>query len=297
MPRLRIRGFEPGLPEATRRRVVLVLVAAVLGISSSAVIIRGIEADALAVAAWRTVVASAVLFPAARGELRRLGRRDLAKSGVAGIFLGLHFWLWFASLDHTTVLRSTVMVSTVPVWTGLLEAALGRSPPARYWVGTAIALVGVGCLSAGSGGGGHLYGDALAAAAAWMWAGYFVLGKDVRARVGTVTWMCLACGAAALLLWPLALVGGVAVAGFSPLTWALLGASILGPQLIGHQGFAYAVRFLPAATLATVALLEPVGATLLAAVVLGEVPGPSALLGGGVLLAGVGWATAEVAPE
>ena len=147
------------MPPATQRRVLAVLAAAVLGISSSAVIVRGIDADALSVAAWRTLGAALILLPAARTELRLLSGRDLMKSAVAGVFLGLHFWLWFASLDLTTVLRSTVVVSTVPVWTGLAEAVLGRPPPRRFWLGTLIALVGVGILSAGGDGGGHWSGD------------------------------------------------------------------------------------------------------------------------------------------
>lgn len=284
-------GFAAEVPAATRRWVVIVLAGAVLGISSSAVIVRGIDADALAIAAWRTLGASLLLLPAARSELARLDRRDLLKIGVAGAFLGLHFWLWFASLDHTTVLRSTVMVSTVPVWTGIVEALLGRAPPRRFWLGTAVAIVGVAVLSGGGGSGGGWTGDALAAVAAMMWAGYFVIGRDVRERVGTVAWMCLACASAAALLWPAAALTGVGMVGFPPWTWLLLGLAILGPQLIGHQGFAYAVRFLPAATIAMVALLEPVGATLLAALFLGELPGPEAVLGGAILLCGVVWAT------
>jgi drug/metabolite transporter (DMT)-like permease len=146
-------------------------------------------------------------------------------------------------------------------------------------------------LSAGGDGGGHWSGDLLALVAAMMWAGYFILGRDVRRRVSTVTWMCLACASATALLWPLALIGGTTMTGFSGATWLLLALSVLGPQLIGHQGFAYAVRYLLAATIAMIALLEPIGASALAALVLGEIPGPEALIGGVVLLAGVVWAT------
>jgi drug/metabolite transporter (DMT)-like permease len=286
-------GFTTGTSPAQRRRVILVLCAAVLGVSSSAVLVRSMEASSLAISAWRTLGAATLLSPLFVQKLRHVERRDLGAIVLAGVFLGLHFWMWFESLSHTTVLRSTVLVCLVPLWTGLIEALVWkRVPPRRFWIGTCISLIGASLLSPFTmPGEASWYGDALALSAGVLWALYFLIGKDVRARVGTMTWMGLACAAAAGLLWPIALATQTVMWGYEPLTWWLLLAAVLGPQLVGHQGFAYAVRWLPASTIALVTLLEPVGASALALIVLDEWPPPIAIVGGAFLLVGLAAAT------
>lgn len=271
----------------------LVLGLAVLGISSSAVIVRGMTADPLAIAAWRTLGAALVLSPALRRGLPSLSARDALAIGVAGALLGLHFWTWFASVQATTVLRSTLLVCLTPAWTALIEWGLdGVRPRATYAIGLLIALPGVLLLGA-DGGEASLLGDALALVAGGLWSVYMLVGRSVRQRVDTGTYMALACAASAAVLFPVALAGGVRLTGFPGATWGLIGLAVLLPQLVGHQGMAYAVRWVRASTISAVTLLEPVGAALLAAGLIGEVPGPRAALGSALVLAGIALATRE----
>ena len=76
--------------------------------------------------------------------------------------------------------------------------------------------------------------------------------------------------------------------GFAAASWMALAGMALGPQLIGHIGLNYAVRYVPAATVAALLLLEPVGASVLGALLLGEIPSTQELLGGLLILVGVG---------
>ena len=284
-------GFDADTDRATRRRVVLVLLAAVLGVGSSAVLVRAMVAPALAIAAWRTLGSAALLSPALPAARSTVGRRDLASIAVAGAALGLHFWAWFASLEQTTVLRSTVLVCLVPAWTAALEWALwGVRPRASHWLGLAVALPGFALL-AGTGGEASASGDLLAVLAGILWSVYLLIGRQVRQRVQIAAYMGLVCLAAAALLFPLALWTHTPLLGWPAATWALIAAAILGPQLVGHQGFNYAVRYLPATTISSIMLLEPVGATLLAAIVLREVPHPAAAVGALLVLVGITVAT------
>jgi drug/metabolite transporter (DMT)-like permease len=287
-----VLGVDPATPPAVRARLALVLAAAVLGISSSAVLVRGMTgADPLAIAAWRTLATAILLLPWARTAAPNLSARDAVSIVAAGAALGLHFWSWFASLNATTVLRSTLLVCTVPGWTALLEwAILGERPSRRHWVGLLIALPGLGLL-AGSGGDATWSGDGLALVAAMLWAVYFLLSRSVRQRTGAGATMAGLCAVAAAVLFPVALATGTPLVGFPPATWGLLALAVLGPQLLGHLGFVYAVRWIPASTVSMITLLEPVGASALAAVVLGELPGPAAALGAGIVLGGIGVAT------
>lgn len=281
-------GFDPDTPRATRRRVIVVLAFAMLGISSSAVLVRGMGAPALAIAAWRTLGSALLLAPPGARGLPGLGRRELVGTIGAGLALGLHFWAWFASIQHTTVLRSTLLVCLVPAWTALLEwIGSGVAPRRAHWLGLGLALPGLGILAGTSAGEASWLGDLLAIAAGWLWAGYLLVGRRVRQRVEITTYMGLVCLAAACLLFPTAWLTHTPLVGWPWQTWALLFAAIAGPQLLGHQGFNYAVRWLPASTISILMLFEPVGAAGLAALLLDERPPPSVGAGALLVLAGI----------
>ena len=106
---------------------------------------------------------------------------------------------------------SVVLVTTTPLWVGLLaplraaRAALTR----RVALGILLALAGgvvVGLADAGGGavaapGGRALLGDLLALAGAWMMAGNLLVGRRLRADLGLVPYVSLVyCAAAVLLL-------------------------------------------------------------------------------------------------
>jgi drug/metabolite transporter (DMT)-like permease len=67
--------------------------------------------------------------------------------------------------------------------------------------------------------------------------------------------------------------------------------------LIGHQGFNYAIRYVRASVVSIVTVLEPVGATVLAAIILHEVPGTPVFAGACLIMGGVYWATREIGPS
>ena len=269
-------------------RVALVLAVAILAVSTAGTLVKlAPDAPPLSIAFWRVAVAAMILLPGARP----VAKRDVWLTALGGLFLALHFWAWFLSLRETTVMRSTLLVCLTPVWTALFEWAFFRSKPTpRFGAGIAIALGGVGPMVAGggaSGGGGSVTGDALAALGGLLGAAYFTIGRAVRARVPIAPYGALSCAATAAWLGVLTLASGDPFLGFADDTWLAILALALGPQLLGHLGFNYAVGRLPAAIVAAVILLEPIGATAVAAGVLGERPGWMDGLGGVLALVGV----------
>lgn len=282
----------------------LVLGAAILGISVSGPLARLSAAHPLAIASWRLTFALLIIagFLAATGtwrEYRGLTRRDFLIASGAGALLAVHFWTWIASLGLTSVAASVVLVNMHPVVIVAGSALwLGERPTKRQLLGIAIALAGAAVLGLGEAAAegsstrtasANLLGQGLALIGATAVGLYYLAGRSVRQRLSLWPYVGLVYGAclATLLLfvaimrvplWPL------------PAREFLIFAGIaLGPMMLGHTGFNWALRYAPAYVVSLAVLAEPVGATLLAALIpgIGEIPGPWTIVGGVIILGGL----------
>ena len=279
-------------------QVPIALGAAVLAISAGGVLARvAEEAAAPVIGFWRVGLCGVLLAPALFSSRLRgqISWKDVGITAIAGLCLALHFWTWIASLERITVMRSVVLVTLAPLWVGLMEWKLDAKAPSRlFWGGVGLALLGVlvmGLVSVDGLAGGDLLGDGLALLGGVLSSAYLVIGREVRQRVAFLPYGAMVCLLAAAWLLPIALSSGTPMVGFQDKTWLALGALALGPQLLGHVGFNYAVRYVKASLIASLILLEPVGATLLGVLILGEIPGILELCAGGIILSGVVIAT------
>jgi drug/metabolite transporter (DMT)-like permease len=86
-----------------------------------------------------------------RGEIARLGRRDLLFVLFSGLFLALHFATWITSLFYTTIASSVVIVETIPVWTALLSPFVTGDRVSRMsWLGIGISFAGMLIITTGT---------------------------------------------------------------------------------------------------------------------------------------------------
>ncbi len=269
------------------------LAVAVAAVSTSAPLIAATAAPALAIAAWRNLMAVAVLLPLAlalrRAELRTLGRRGWGLSLLAGALLAGHFASWVPSVTLTSVASSTALVSTQPVWAALLARAAGRQVSRPAWVGILVAVAGAAMitgadvtLSARA-----VVGDLLALLGGILAAGYVTAGAAVRARTSTTTYTTVCYSACALLLVLVCLLAGQPLAGYPAGTWVKLAALTVGAQLLGHSLVNVVLRSTSPTVVSLAILFEAPGAALLAALWLGQLPPVSVLPGIVVLLAGL----------
>ena len=271
--------------------------------SFSAVLVRLADAPAFAIAFYRCAMAAAVLLPFAlsrRGqELRSLSRTQVGLAVLAGAFLAAHFATWIPSLSYTSVAASSVLVTTQPLWVAVFGRVVGERVSRRALVGIAVAFGGTLVISGGDlgGGGRALAGDGLAIAGAICAAAYVLSGRNLRRDLSLVSYVAIVYTTAAALL-ALAMVGSrTHFAGYEPKVWLLFLAITAGPQLMGHTVFNYLLGHLEAGVVAVAIMAEPVGATLLALVILGETPPVAAVAGGGLILAGVYLAIASQVRE
>ena len=281
----------------------IVLILAVLATTCAGPLIRLAAAPALAIAFWRL----ALVLPVTGGLAWREARssdatavgdpvgKALPLMALSGLMLAVHFWTWIASLRFTTVASSVVLVSLKPVFAwGLAAVWLGEHPQPRERWGIVIAVLGAILIGFADARGsiGALGGDLLALAGALAAAGYYVIGRRVRATVGVWAYASVVYAVAAATLAGLALGSGVGFTGYATRDWMIFAALAAGPMLVGHTGLNYALKHYRATTVNVAALGEPVGAGVLAWLIpaIHEVPGPLALVGSVVTLGGIGLA-------
>lgn len=279
-------------------RVFVVLLFAVGVISAASIMIRLAEAPALVIAAYRLGVTGLLVGPTAfalrRRELRALDRRDWLLSLLSGAFLSLHFILWISSLQFTSVASSVVFVTTNPIFVGLGSFfILGERLP-RVLIG-GIVLAVVGAVMIGSGdlalGGTALAGDLLALLGGIAHTGYLLIGQRVRVKTDVLSYIAIVYGMAAALTLIAAVLSGISVVGYPAMTYVWMVLLALGPQILGHSSYNWALRYVSAAAVAVIILGEPVGAAILAYVILGEGLTWWKVIGGALVLSGIYLAT------
>ena len=255
--------------------------------------IRLAGAPALAVAFWRCLLGVAILLPPAlvRGDRFPQGR-TLYVGIASGVALGAHFGFWISSLDFTSVAASVVLVSNTPVFVAVLAyLVLGEKTTPLSFVGILVALAGTAVIAQdGSVGSAALFGNALALLGAVTFTVYVLIGRSQRSAaepVGVLPYSIVLYSAAALALLPVALLSGDRLWGYSGETWLWLAAIAVGPQIMGHTVFNWALRYVEASVISGTVLAEPVLAAVLAWLVLSEKPGSATILGGVIVLAGI----------
>jgi drug/metabolite transporter (DMT)-like permease len=273
----------------------------VVVVSFAAILIRFAQADgasSLAIAAVRLTVAAIVLAPfawlRAGGEMLRLHRRELGLCMLSGALLAVHFWAWITSLEHTSVASSTALVTTNPLWVALASAVLLRERPGGAAIaGIVLTLAGsmlvftADASRASNPDSAPMLGNALALVGAIAASGYLLVGRALRARISLTAYIWLAYSSAAVLLVAAALATGISFASLPGTAWTFMIALALGPQLIGHTTFNWALRRLTATFVAVAILGEPVGSALLAYFLFGEQFGALQFAGFVVLLFGI----------
>ncbi len=132
-----------------------------------------------------------------------------------------------------------------------------------------------------------MLGNALALAGAVSASGYLLVGRALRARVSLTAYIWLAYSSAAILLVAATIATDTSLAALPRTAWLFMIALGLGPQLIGHTAFNWALRRLTATFVAVAILGEPVGSALLAWLLFGETFSPLQFAGFVLLLAGI----------
>lgn len=285
---------------ASRPRVIAGLGAGVVVLSFASVIIRVTPAPSIVIAAGRMAVAALVLtpffwarFPERRAELKTVPIWPML---VSAVLLAAHFALWIESLNRTSVASSVVLVAMNPILAAALSPLLLHER-VSWRIALAVVLGIIGAiviagpqLKSGAVTGGNL----LALGGAACAAGYLMAGRRVRPQLSLLSYVYIVYGVSAVLLLVAMFLSGHSFAGYRWQAYMFIGLLGLGPQLIGHTSFNWALRYVPAPTVAMAVLGEPVGTTILAWLILRQPPAWYEAAGGAIICAGIYLAVADV---
>ena len=280
----------------------VVLGTAVLIVSAAAIMIRVAQAEgvsSLAIAAWRLTFAAAILWPLAwvRNplQIRALSGREWLLGGLAGLLLAMHFAAWISSLAYTSVASSLALVSTNPVWIALASWLVFREKLGVWlMLGIAAALIGSAMIFYSDSSQvptlanrDSLWGNILAVIGSFTVCGYLLIGRRLRRTVSLLAYLWLVYTVAAIALMIAAFTTASPLSGFSETAWLCLIALALGPQLLGHGAFNWALKHVSATFVAIAILGEPIGSAFLAWIFFGETFAPLQMAGFCLLLAGI----------
>ncbi|QIG91360.1 MULTISPECIES: DMT family transporter [unclassified Bradyrhizobium] len=257
--------------------------------------------DPLAIGSFRFGIGVLLLLPLALLQRRSWPpRRDWP--GVAG--LGLLFFAAFpilfnASLISTTAARGALALSTLPLLTMLVGAALGAEPlTARKTTGVLVTILGVslallsGLATAPM---GAWRGDLLMVAAALCMALYSIWSKPFIRRSGPIPFTTFAMAAGAAVLITASLVRGsfAPVADFGAPQW--FGAIYLGAfgAALTFYLWAFALERTTPTRVAISVTVNPIAASLVGAVLLGEPLSWNLMAGIVTVFAGIWIATTQ----
>jgi drug/metabolite transporter (DMT)-like permease len=200
--------------------------------------------------------------------------------------------LYISAVKNTTILSATVLVNTAPIFSMLISSFHFNLKPSRLAVmGLAISFLGASLI-----GYAHvstsllinLMGDLQALLAAIAEALYLSYGREIRSKMPLFSQVIPIYLISALIIgFPCVLTGTPITPPSQPhLILLLLGFGIL-PTTLGHTLYYSSLSNLKSFETATLALLEPIGATLLGIVLFAEIPGALFVLGAILILSGI----------
>lgn len=274
------------------RPIGLPLTISIIAISFSAIFVKWSDAPASILSMYRMLFASLLMLPIVwknRGEFQHIQKKDWLLLFFSGTFLAFHFMLWFQSLKLTTVASSTIILALQPLVSLIGGYFLFKERASISSILTmAIAIIGAAMIGWGDWGLSKqaLLGDLCSFVSVIAVVGYLLIGQSVVKKV--LHWIYSFCVffIAGIILAVYNLFAGVDFGGYQAREWGIFLLLAIVPTF-SHVINNWLLNYVNATTISMSILGEPVGATILAVILLGERLVGWQIVGGILVLMGV----------
>ncbi|WP_379139996.1 DMT family transporter [Paenibacillus sp. sgz500992] len=254
----------------------LLMLIGIVAISFSSIFIKWSSAPVSVQGMYRLLFTSLLMLPFARpysGAAFALRRKDWLLLLVSGAMLALHFLLWMGSLKFTSVASSTMIMALEPVFIMLGAYLLYKEKSSMSAIaGLAIAIFGVVFIGWGDIGlsSDNLKGDLLSIGGTAAVAAHLLIGQKLVARMPSYLYSLIVFIAAAFVFAVYNLLAGIPFFDYPPREWGIFVLLAIVPTVFGHILFNWLLQYASATTVSMNILGEPVGASILAFLLLGE---------------------------
>ncbi|MEK5028162.1 DMT family transporter [Paenibacillus sp. FSL M7-1046] len=268
------------MPAVTSKKppvpIPLLMLIGIVAISFSSIFIKWSSAPVSVQGMYRLLFTSLLMLPFARpysGAAFALRRKDWLLLLVSGAMLALHFLLWMGSLKFTSVASSTMIMALEPVFIMLGAYLLYKEKSSKSAIaGLAIAIFGVVFIGWGDIGlsSDNLKGDLLSIGGTAAVAAHLLIGQKLVARMPSYLYSLIVFIAAAIVFAVYNLLAGIPFFDYPPREWGIFVLLAIVPTVFGHILFNWLLQYASATTVSMNILGEPVGASILAFLLLGE---------------------------
>ena len=274
-------------------RIIPLLFLGVLSISLSPIVARALESSATVIAFWRMFLSSFFLWAYSLvyyNNYQKLSSANQIRTILSGIFLGVHFLLFFQAVKITTIANATFLGTLAPFFTLIIELIFfKRNYRKIIYLGLIIALVGIILVLINDFDMSSKYtlGNIYAILCSLSIAISLLITEKVRDTAGTLEYTRMLYGIAALTIL---IIGSLYTDTFVVNQKIdILGFIFLAlvPTILGHNIFIYCLKYTTPTIVGTVPLGEPVIASIIAIFLFNEVVSLETAIGGTLCIYGI----------
>ena len=269
----------------------LLLFFGVLCISWSAILVKIANVSGFASGFYRLFFGTLAIIPVWLYFKKPItDRHGVRIAIICGVLFACDIALWNTSIMLSKATISTLLANLAPVWVGIGSLLFMKEKPGRiFWIGTAIALFGVGIII----GIGQLMearlnlGNGLAIIASMFYGAYLITVRRGRNTLDTFSFTTISMISSTVVLGLICVVSGTPMWGFSPTSWVMLGILGLVPQVLGWLAINQALGHIRPTVASASMLSQSVFTALFSIPILGEVLTIHEIGGAVVVLAGI----------
>ncbi len=255
-------------------KVLASLALAIISVSWASIIVLLSGAPGIICALWRLIFSSILTWIgiSINRDRLNLNKEVVLLTFISGICLAMHFTFWMESLFMVPVAVSTTIVNLHPLISALISILILKEKPRKIQlIGTVIAIIGVALMTKASikvKGEVGVIGLVYAFIGAITVSIYFAIGRKLRRKMNTLPYTGMVYSWASISLLPYTLIIQLNIVNYEIKTWLAFIALAIIPMMLGHTMLNYALKYLSLIAVTTVTLGEPIGATILASILL-----------------------------
>lgn len=272
---------------------IIPLIVGMIAISFAPILVRYSDAPVSVQGMYRMLFTVLLMLPFGKRHsqsLSKISGKDWTLLGLAGFFLALHFLLWMASLDYTSIASSTIILSLEPVFVMAGAYFVFKDRLSKFaLVGLTIALIGAFCVGSGDIGlsADAFKGDMLSLLGTLAVAVNMLIAKQILTRIPSFLYSLIVFAIAFICFAGYNLALGYNIINYPSGDWVIFLLLAIVPTVFGHMIFNWLLQYLKPTTISMSVFAEPVGASILGIIIFGEMVTSFQLVGGAFIILGL----------